>query len=316
MKRSVISAVIVLLLGSAGCNEKSVRTATESQETNLGVRVTTTTVYVSPNQILEDMVSRISNTFNPGSRKYLLLESFFVRYFYIEHYYTIDHPAALQRIEEYFGGTNFKVIWKWHIDDREHLEYLAVEEYPGIYKGIKKGIVVDELGKVHFYIDRDSGITSPLPNADRDYLLYNFKEMGLYPGNVGCIRLLYLRSDTDINDVAFDPDNAISIQLLNKELKVISFYTDTAVRFEARMCSFVGPGEFAVSDEELLQAARNAIQRYRNNQRNGLLFSPVNFIPNYSIMTNPNVIMWLDDNNRFVMSNRVTHEVKYAEQYR
>lgn len=97
---------------------------------------------------------------------------------------TAEKPVA--EFKKYFGATEYRVIWYWDIDGCGYNDYLAVEVYPKVRRGIKRGILVDELGRVKMYIDTLKGIYTP------EYEVLSFKLLGHKPGEVECYSIGYI----------------------------------------------------------------------------------------------------------------------------
>ena len=101
-------------------------------------------------------------------------------------FYDVKAEKPLAEFKKYFGKAEYKVIWYWDIDGCGYNDYLAVEVYPKVRRGIKRGILVDELGRIKMYIDTVKGIYAP------DYWILDLKLMGNKPGEVECYSIGYI----------------------------------------------------------------------------------------------------------------------------
>lgn len=102
--------------------------------------------------------------------------------------YMVTNETVLKEFTKYFKDTKYRVIWYWDIDGDDLNEYLAVEEYTKIRRGIKRGIVVDEAGRIEIIIDTEKGIYMPR----YDYIVLNLKKLGHYKGEVECFAIGYI----------------------------------------------------------------------------------------------------------------------------
>jgi hypothetical protein len=98
----------------------------------------------------------------------------------------VTNPVVIKEFEKYFNKTPYRVIWDWDIDGDGRNEYLAVEVYNGVRRGIKRGIVVDDAGTIELYIDTIKGVYT------KEYMVIDLKYLGLQKGEVECYSIGYL----------------------------------------------------------------------------------------------------------------------------
>lgn len=149
--------------------------------------------------------------------------------------YTVDSEAAKKAFKIYFGTNSFQVIWKWETEGDGKTNYLGVEEYPGIVKGIKRGLLVSEEGAVKMVIDRNNGF------YDSDRKIFDFNSVGYYPNEVECIRLLFRKKDVELTKKQlnqYKKDNnsgqigIFYFQLIDNNRKVIASDTNVQAVYE------------------------------------------------------------------------------------
>lgn len=100
--------------------------------------------------------------------------------------HTVKGEKPLKLLKNFFKNTPYRTIWYWDIDGDGLKDYLCVEVYPKIRRGIKRGILVDEQGTVKLYIDTDKGVYT------KDSVLLNLKKLGHMPGEVACYSIGYI----------------------------------------------------------------------------------------------------------------------------
>ena len=227
-------------------------------------------------------------------------KSSFVDYmdYYLEKWesFQVDHPLAEREFKKYFRGSPYRIIWKWDTDGDDKIDYLGVEEYPGIVKGIKRGILVSEDGEIKMYIDRDKGFYTPREKV------FDFERIGFRKGEVECIRLLFINDEMKFNKnqlenyrkAAKEPSRfSIEIgifyfQSLDKDLKVITHWDDkNASYIENMIWKLLWQGDWKIhyiiynpdTVEEAYKIIEENLSQYRENKSKGLVYDPVNFNP-------------------------------------
>jgi len=100
--------------------------------------------------------------------------------------YRVTSEKTIKEFRKYFGTTQYRVIWHWDIDGCGYNDYLAVEVYPKVRRGIKKGIVVDEIGRVKLYLDTIKGVYTP------EYTVLNLHKLGHTKNEVECYAIGYI----------------------------------------------------------------------------------------------------------------------------
>lgn len=103
--------------------------------------------------------------------------------------YKVKSDKAKEEFSKYFGEIKYKVIWNWDVDGDGNIEYLGVEEYPKVRRGIKKGILVDETGNIKMYIDTKKGVYT------KDHIGLDFKLLGIKDGDVECYSIGYIKRE-------------------------------------------------------------------------------------------------------------------------
>ncbi len=114
---------------------------------------------------------------------------------YLAHYgpewedYKLSDGKALSKIKQFFKSTPYRTIWFWDIDGDGYRDFLSVEVYPKIRRGIKRAILVDETGKVKLYIDTIKGVYTD------DRVLLDLQKIGHKPGEVECYAIGYVENN-------------------------------------------------------------------------------------------------------------------------
>jgi len=211
-------------------------------------------------------------------------------YFEKWEYFTVDSEVVKEKAKEFFGGREYKAIWKWDTDGDGKIEYLLIEPHPEIVKGIKSGILIGEDGEVKLIIDRDKGFYTP------EYMVEDFERKGIKKGEVGCIRLLYHKNDGRGNSMVFTKKDREKLkkrrimtelgimwyERMDKDLKLFppgeiwieKYYNPNKDRVEYMVYDFM-----YIPEEKVYENARKAIKNYRINKSKGIVFDPVNFDP-------------------------------------
>lgn len=103
--------------------------------------------------------------------------------------YKVKSDKAKEEFMKYFGEMKYRVIWNWDVDGDGNIEYLGVEEYPKVRRGIKKAILVDDTGSIKMYIDTKKGVYT------KDHVGLNFKLLGIKDGDVECYSIGYIKRE-------------------------------------------------------------------------------------------------------------------------
>ncbi len=210
-------------------------------------------------------------------------------YFEKWEYFAVDSEVVKEKAKAFFGGREYKAIWKWDTDGDGKIEYLLVELHPKIVKGIKGGILIGEDGEVKLIIDRNKGIYTP------EYMIDDFKRDGIREGEVGCIRFLYYKDKNRGESVIFTKKEREKIErpqqigimwysLIDKDLKLIGGkgecwiykgYNKREEKVFYELYDF-GAGD---TEERYYNRMKKFIEKYRLNKSKGIVFDPVNFNP-------------------------------------
>jgi hypothetical protein len=235
-----------------------------------------------------------------GVKKYIYID-------YLAYYgpewsdFQVTSEKTLEKFKEYFGTTPYRVIWHWDIDGCGYNDYLAVEVYPKVRRGIKKGIVVDEIGRIKFYIDTIKGIYTP------EYMVLDLERLGHRRNEVECYSIGYIpwngvgkRSSSSIGKKSLDglrerskeyPGHGYSIgifllQRLDKHLKIMStgnpgvnssyMPTDTIeVEYDAAIDKVVYGMYLAINSlEEEYKEQKKFLEMYRIDKKRGRVYGP------------------------------------------
>jgi len=117
------------------------------------------------------------------------------REFYFELYnakweqYSIQDKELVKKVRRLLSSKEFRVIWNWDTDADGVKEYFCVVMDPSVRKSITKGVLIDAKRNVKLVMDVNKGIYT------EKYSVYNFKRMGILPGEIKCIRLLFKKFD-------------------------------------------------------------------------------------------------------------------------
>ncbi|NPV39709.1 MAG: hypothetical protein HPY78_10625 [Brevinematales bacterium] len=222
-------------------------------------------------------------------------------YFEKWEYFPVDSEVVKEKAKEFFGGREYKAIWKWDTDGDGKIDYLLIEPHPKIVKGIKGGILIGEDGEVKLIIDRNKGIYTP------EYVVEDFKREGIREGEVECIRFLFSKDDRYAFSHAIFTKNdkkkfnripvvfwVFAYQLIDRDLKLItsgSSREEETIIMEGviyiskvydpqkeKVVYEMGYASFE-SEENLYKQAMADISTYRLNKSKGIVFDPVNFDP-------------------------------------
>lgn len=175
-----------------------------------------------------------------------------------------------ERAKKYYRGKSFFILMGKDINKDGVREYLVVEPYPGVHRGILSGVIMEENGNIQLYMDRKKGMYGP------DYMVMDYKRMGLKKGEVECIRLGYSEENAE---------RLFFIQLLDKDLNVISHHGDIFMGslFSDIIVAYYDPEtgertydlmhqEFLPSDEEVYKLLQRMIKGYRENKAKGIVW--------------------------------------------
>lgn len=204
--------------------------------------------------------------------------------------YQVDSQAVLKVFESYFGTSPYRVIWKWDTDGHGKISYLGVEECPGIYKGIKRGILVTEDGLIKMIIDRNKGFYN---DSDK---IYNFEKMGLRKDEIECIRLLFIRKDVELKQINVNNSMWVTggfvFQLIDKDFDLITHRKDINAPYLFYSIGIYLQGlqekDWKVSYEmfnpvaepaTIYKEEKESIDKYRENKTKGIVVKPINFDP-------------------------------------
>jgi len=105
--------------------------------------------------------------------------------------YSIQDKELVKKAQRLLSSKDFRVIWNWDTDADGVKEYFCVVMDPSVRKSIRKGVLIDEKGRIKLVMDLNKGIYT------RKYHVYDFKRMGILPGEIKCIRLLFEKSDIE-----------------------------------------------------------------------------------------------------------------------
>jgi len=184
--------------------------------------------------------------------------------------YPVSSVPTKKIIERYFKTAPYLVVWNWDIDGDGKKEYLALEEYPGVHRGFKRGILVREEGTILLYIDREKGLYAP----DDD--VFNYQKIGLQTNEVECLRLGFSENQENKKIRVFE------IMQLDKDLNVITGGTRKSSKFSAQMFTratttnnkvvYVDFGMPLEGKDKIYEWDRQSIERYRVNKAKGIVF--------------------------------------------
>lgn len=224
-------------------------------------------------------------------------------YFEKWEYFTVDSEVVKEKAKEFFGGREYKAIWKWDTDGDGKIDYLLIEPHPKIVKGIKGGILIGEDGEIKLIIDRNKGIYTP------EYMIDDFKRGGIREGEVECIRLLYYKDKGRGDSMVFtkeerdkirkegDPGRELGIiwyQIMDKDLKLMIYATEKSDKkritegagmiekyyyVKENKVEYIQYSFNFISEEKIYNDSIKALSNYRLNKSKGIVFDPVNFDP-------------------------------------
>lgn len=222
-------------------------------------------------------------------------------YTYRYESYTLDpkeDEKVIKVFNEYFKDQKYIIIFIGDINADGGDDYFAVIEYPGIYKGIKEGLIIDYNGNIEMYFDTVTGIYK-----NKNEIYCDLNRIGYKKGEVSCIRVLlnqddFLYTQHDSQKV-FDKYGQYKnlgvevdgwhFQFIDKDLKVISVSSNQifAQYDSVSILKFAKPAEYEVyfqlsmpfSEEERYEDLQFALEEYRENKKKGLVFDPINLIP-------------------------------------
>jgi len=103
--------------------------------------------------------------------------------------YPVQDKALVKKARRLLSSKEFRVIWNWDTDADGVKEYFCVVMDPSVKKSIRKGVLIDAKGNVKLVMDLNKGIYT------EKYQVYDFKRMGILPGEIKCIRLLFEKND-------------------------------------------------------------------------------------------------------------------------
>ena len=140
---------------------------------------------------VEEMRKEVSEILNnlhlpDGVRRNVYL--YYLQYYAGDYEYgKIKTDEAKKVVGEYFGSTEYKVIWYWDVDGDGLDEYMAIEPYKNMRRAFKRAICVDEKGKIKLYIDTIKGVYAP------EYEVVSLEELGIRKGEVECYTMGFER---------------------------------------------------------------------------------------------------------------------------
>lgn len=106
--------------------------------------------------------------------------------------YQVTSKKTLAVLKKYFNETPYRVIWHWDVDGCGYNDYLAVEVHPEIRRGIKRGLLVDENGKVKMYIDTIKGVYAPDYLRGGVHKILELKKLGIKENELACYAIGYI----------------------------------------------------------------------------------------------------------------------------
>ena len=194
----------------------------------------------------------------------LIRKDYLSNYRLMLNYYEINNESVKKKFNEYFKGKEYKVIWAWDIDGDGMKEYLAIEEYPGVHRGFKRGVLVDERGKIRLYFDRNKGIYAP------EYTVWDFKRTGIKPGDVECFRIGYSEHSEGKTIQDFD------VQILDNDLYVINNRVSESAPYVGEIIEVDQNSKIefslirlSLTEEQIYEDFRERIREFRLNKSAG-----------------------------------------------
>lgn len=193
-------------------------------------------------------------------------------------------------IKLYLGIDNYKVIFYEDIDGDGVNDIFAINEVSNVYKGLKKGVIIDNNSKVKLYIDSEKGIYT------KSNWLINFNKIGL-TNNVYCIRVLFNINDIDYNknmmhtgilDENYNYAQFIFYQLIDSNLNNISSIDNFMASYDTYLIykkldvngsNMIFVRDRVLSCDEQTDLDIKNVIGYINNKKIGKVYKVPNFIP-------------------------------------
>ncbi len=219
-------------------------------------------------------------------------------------YGKIKTDEAKKTVGEYFGSTEYKVIWYWDVDGDGLDEYMAIEPYKNVRRAFKRAICVDEKGKIKLYIDTIKGVYAP------EYEVVSLEELGIKKGEVECYTMGFERwIKGNIGSLGQKPSSNKSIreeenkyknydkvtytvghfmlQRLDKDMHVIGTLGDDNLNSSYISTDYLGILYHPYSDKavfvddfftkggsEYIESQKKDIVKYRSLKKQGKTYSP------------------------------------------
>lgn len=212
--------------------------------------------------------------------------------------FDIDKKKITKLFKNFFNNKPYRVIWNWDIDGDGKKDYLGVEECPGVRRGVKRGILIDEKGNEKMIIDTKKGVHSK-NRLDIPYLL---DKMGHKENEVFCYSIGYrsknslMGSGVGLNErqLRYLSDKkgdmivgGFVLQRLSKDLEVLGCgvfknetvsycsNTDILFRYVAKKKKvafelFIG----AQTIKEVCDMEKRSLENFRKAKKNGRTFKP------------------------------------------
>ncbi|URA10583.1 hypothetical protein [Thermospira aquatica] len=219
-------------------------------------------------------------------------------YFEKWEYFTVDSEIVKEKAKNFFGGGEYKAIWKWDTDGDDKIDYLLVELHPKIVKGIKKGLLIGEDGEIKMMIDLNKGFYTPTK------MIEDFKRAGIREGEVGCIRLLYYKKEMiftksrreeirksgkigeELGTLYYDDlDRDLKLQIAGSNLPKKEEYMASAniikKYYDVRTdkVEYLPLSLYFMPEEKYYENRKKTTEGCRKNKSKGIAFDPVNFDP-------------------------------------
>ena len=106
-------------------------------------------------------------------------------------FYEVKSKKTLSVFKKYFKNIPYKVIWHWDIDGDGYKDSLAVEVFQKVNRGIKRGILVDENGKIKLFIDTVRGVYAPDYKKGGFYTIVDLSRLGIQ-NEISCYSIGYI----------------------------------------------------------------------------------------------------------------------------
>jgi hypothetical protein len=183
-----------------------------------------------------------------------------------------DVPDAVKkRAKAHYRHTNYLVLMGEDINRDGMKEYFVVEPYPGVHRGIVSGIIVGEDGKIQLFMDRKRGLYGP------DYMVLDFKRMGLKEGEVECIRIGFSKESIGTRLFFIQMlDEDLNVISRNKDIFLGSIYSANVVAYYDAKTGARTYGmfdlEFLPSEEEMYKLKQTTVNAYRSNRAQGIVW--------------------------------------------